>query len=97
MIKKLFCGVPIMAQQKRIQLGARRLRVRSPVLLSGVRIRRWHKLWCRSQTWLGSGVAVDVVDSGSCSSNRTLAWEPPYTEGAALKMTKQTNKQKKLF
>ena len=27
------------------------------------------KLWCRLQTWLGSGVAVAVVWAGSCSSD----------------------------
>ena len=30
-------------------------------LLSGLRIRGCCELWCRSQTWLGSGVAVAVV------------------------------------
>ena len=29
--------------------------------LSGLRIQRRHELWCRSQPWLGSGVAVAVV------------------------------------
>ena len=27
------------------------------------------ELWCRSQTWLGSGVAVVVVKASSCSSS----------------------------
>uniref|UniRef100_A0A8D0XGD1 Nucleoporin NUP188 n=1 Tax=Sus scrofa TaxID=9823 RepID=A0A8D0XGD1_PIG len=35
-----------------------RLRVRSLALLSGLTIRRCRELWCRSQTWLGSSVAV---------------------------------------
>ena len=30
-------------------------------LLSGLRIRRCHELWYKSQTQLGSGVAVAVV------------------------------------
>ena len=34
-------------------------------------------LWCRSQTWLGSEVAVALI--------RPLAWEPPQAAGAALK------------
>ena len=44
-----------------------------PVPLSGLRI--WHclELWCRSQTQLGSGVAVAVVESSSYSSNSTLS------------------------
>ena len=37
-------------------------------LLSGLRI--WHcsDIWCRSQTWLGSSIAVAVVQVHSCSS-----------------------------
>ena len=38
--------------------------------LSGLRIWCCHELWCRSQTWLGSDVAVVVAQAGSCSSNR---------------------------
>ena len=30
-----------------------------------------HKLWHRSQMWLGSCVAVAMVSAGSCSSNLT--------------------------
>ena len=54
-------GVPIVAQQKRIPLGTVRLRVRSLASLPGIRIWRCRELWCRSQTWLGSLVAVAVV------------------------------------
>ena len=36
--------------------------------------------------WLGSGIAVAVTQAGSCSS---LAWEPPYATGAALKSKKK--------
>ena len=54
-------GVPVVAQQKQIQLGTMRLQVRSLALLSGLRIQHYHELWCRSQTWLGSRVAVAVV------------------------------------
>ena len=50
-----------MVQRKQIQLGTMRLRVRPLALLSELRIRRCHDLWCRSQTWLGSGVAVAVM------------------------------------
>ena len=45
--------------------------VQSLAPLSGLRIRRCHKLLCRCQTWLGSGVAVAVVWAGSCSSDCT--------------------------
>ena len=59
-----------MVQQKRIQLGAMRLRVRSLTLLNG--LRTWHccELWYRPAA---------VAQIGP------LAWEPPYAKGAALK------------
>ena len=50
-----------MAQQKQIQLGTMKFWVRSLALLSGLRIQHCCELWCRSKTWLGSGVAVAVV------------------------------------
>ena len=37
-------------------------------LLSGLRIWCHRKLWCRLKTRLGSGVALAVVQAGSCSS-----------------------------
>ena len=55
------CGVPVVAQWKRIQLGTMRLRVQSLALLSGLRIQRCRELWCRSQMQLRSVVAVAVV------------------------------------
>ena len=54
-------GVPIMAQQKGIPLGTLRLRVQSLASLSGLRIWRFHELWCRSQTRLRFRVAVALV------------------------------------
>ena len=39
--------------------------------------------------WLGFCVAVAVVWAGSCSSNLTLAREPPDAAGAALKKKKK--------
>ena len=74
-----------------------RLRVRPLALLSGLRIRRCHELWCRLQMRLRSGVAVAVavVEAGGYSSApiRPLAWEPPYSAGVALEKAKrQKNK-----
>ena len=43
----------------------------SLALLSGLRIQRCPELWCRWQMRLGSGVAVAVVQAGSCSSHGT--------------------------
>ena len=59
-LKRRKMGVPVVAHRKRIQLGTMRLQVRSLVLLIGLRMRHCHKLWYRSQTRLGSGVAVAV-------------------------------------
>ena len=53
--------------------------VRSLALLSGLKIWRCHELWCKSQTWPASGVAVATAPI------RPLAWEPPNATGAALK------------
>ena len=53
-------GVPVMAQQKRIQLENMRLWVGSLASLSGSRIQRCCELWCRSQMGLGR-VAMAVV------------------------------------
>ena len=57
-----YFGVPIVAHRKWIWLASMRMQVQSPASLSGVlRIWHCHELWCRSQMWLGSGVAVAVV------------------------------------
>ena len=58
-----FKGVPTVAEQKRIQLASMRLWVPSLASLSGLRIWRCWELWCRSQTWLGSGLAVGGYSS----------------------------------
>ena len=50
-----------MAQQKLIQLGTMRLRVRPPASLTGLRIQCCHELCCRSQTRLGSRLAVAPI------------------------------------
>ena len=54
-------GVPVVAQWKQIQLGTMKLRVQPLDSLSGLMIRRCCELWCRSQTPLGSDVAVALV------------------------------------
>ena len=56
-----YTGVPMMAQCKRIWLGTMRLQVQSLASLSGLRIQCCRELWCTSQTWLGSGVAVALA------------------------------------
>ena len=54
-------GVPIVAQQKRIQLVSMRMWIQSLALLSGLGIQHCHELWCRLQIQLRSCSAVAVV------------------------------------
>ena len=61
--------VPRVAQLKRIQLVSVRTRVRSLTSLSGLRIQCCGKLWSSSQIWLGSHIAMVVVQASSCSSD----------------------------
>ena len=60
-----------MAQQKRIRPVTMRTRVRSLASLSESGIQRCCELWCRSQTCLGSGVAVVLAQAGGNSSDET--------------------------
>ena len=64
-------GVHVMAHQYGAQLVSVRMWVRSLASLSGLRIRHDRELWCRSQRWLRSCVAVAVVQVSSCSSDST--------------------------
>ena len=80
------CGEGWQLQGKRIRLGTTRLWVRSLPSLSGLRIWHCHALWCRSQTWHGSGMAVAVA------LIPPLAGEPPYAMGAALKKREKDKK-----
>ena len=52
---------PLWLSGQQIQLGTMRLRVRFLAFLRGLRIRRCRDLWCKSQTRLGSLVAVAVA------------------------------------
>ena len=66
--------MPIVAQRQQTRLVSRRMQVRSLALLCGLRMLCCHELWCRSQTRLGSCIAVAVVQACGCSS---LGWERP--------------------
>ena len=76
-----------MAQWKRIRLGTTRLQVWSLALFSGSRIRHCHELWCRSQTWLGFGMAV----ASSYTSNWTPSLGTSVCLGCGPKKTKINN------
>ena len=88
-------GVPVVVQQKQVQLVTMRLQVRSLALtsLSGLRIQRGHELWCRIKMWLGSCVAVVVAQAGGCSSNSTPSLGNSIAMGIALK-SKRKKKEK---
>ena len=61
-LKIQFLEFPLWLSRLRIhRLVSMRVRVRSPALLSGLRIQRCHKGQRRSQMWLGSDVAVAVA------------------------------------
>ena len=50
-------------------------------------------LWCRSQTWLGSGVASLWHLLAAAAPTGPLAWELPYAMGVALKKQNKTKKE----
>ena len=54
-------AVPVVVQWKRMQLGTMRLQVQSLASLTELRIWHCRELCCRSQTRLGSGIAVAVA------------------------------------
>ena len=66
-------------------------------LLSGLRILRFHELWCRLQTaQIWSCCGYDIGPSTTAGVG-PLAWELPYATSSALKSkqaSKQTDKQK---
>ena len=66
-----------------------RTQVRSLASLSGLRICCCLELQCRSQTGLGSGIAVAVVWAAATAPIPPLAWKPPCAVDAALKRQKQ--------
>ena len=73
-----------MVQQKQIQLGTMRFVGSIPGLAQWVKDRYCHELWCiRSPLYL---ILLWLWRrSAAVAPIRPLAWEPPYTAGAALK------------
>ena len=64
-------GVPVVVKQRWIWLVSMRMQVWTLASLSGLRIQQCHELWYRSQTQLGSCVAMAVVWASSYSSYST--------------------------
>ena len=59
--------------------------------LAHLRIWHCHQLWCRLQTWLGSGIAVALVQVGSCSSD----WTPSLRTSTYRRCDPKKSKKKK--
>ena len=87
-LKYLVTGVPVVAQWKWIWLASMRTKVWSLALLSRLRIQRCHELWCRSQTRLGSDIAVTIVWVGAYSSDSTPSLRTSICHSVALKRQK---------
>ena len=85
-------GVPVVAQQKQIQLVSVRIRVRSLASLSGSGICRCHELWCRLQKQLRSFVAVAVTVSCSSDSTPSLGTSICYRSSPKKKKEKKKNR-----
>ena len=67
-------------------------RVQFLALPSGLRI--WHccELWCGSQTWLGSHVAMAVVWPAATAPIQPLPWKPPHAMPQVQPPKKETQK-----
>ena len=66
--------------------------VRSLAPLSGLGIQLCHELWCQSQMWLGSWVAVASMQASSCSSNSTPRVETSLFRRCGPKKKKKEKK-----
>ena len=76
------------------RLISMRMQVRPMASLSGLGIRCCHQLWYRSQMQLGSGVAVAVVQAGSCISNSTPSLRTSTCYRCGPKKRKKQNKKR---
>ena len=97
MLKKLNCGVPVVAQQKQIWLVSMRTQVQSLAWLSGLSILCCCELRCVSWShrcgldplllWLWRRPAAAALI-------QPPAWELSYAAGVALKSKKERKKEK---
>ena len=83
----------MVAQPKWIWLASTRTQVRSLALLSGLRIWHCHEPWHRSQMWLGSHVAVAVVQASSSSSSSIHSLGISICHRCSPKKTKKKKKK----
>ena len=87
-------GVPVVAQQKRIQLVSMRMLVQSLALLSGLGICRCHELWCKLQIGFRSLIAVAMAQASGCSSNLTPSLGTSMSCGCSPKPPPQKKSSK---
>ena len=73
-----------------------RMWVRTLALLLGLRIQHC-ELWCRLQMWLGSGVAVALVEASCYSSDLTHSLGTSICYGCGSKKTTTPQKTHKLY
>ena len=69
--------------------------VRSLASLSGLRIWRWHELWRRLQTRLGSDIAVAVVSASSYGSDSASSLGTSVCHGGVPKKNKGRGRGKR--
>ena len=84
--KTFIMKYPLLISWLRTQLVSMRMQVWSVTLFSGLRIWHCHRLQCRSQMCLGSGVAVLWHRLGAAALIQPLAQELPYTTSAPLEV-----------
>ena len=66
--------------------------VQSLTTLGMLKLQHRRELWCRSQTWLGSSIAVLWCRLAAAAPIPPLAWDPPCAVGTALKRKKKKKK-----
>ena len=87
-------GIPIVVQRKWIQLVSTRMQFGSLALLHGSAIWGCCEMWCRSQTQLGSCIAVAMVQAGSWSSDLTPTLATSICHGCGPKKKQKRNKKR---
>ena len=74
-----------------------RMRVQSLASNSGLRILHCHELWCRSQTWLGSHIAVEASGYSSSLTPTPPICGPKKKKGKKKKKKSVCERIKGLF
>ena len=64
----------------------------NPALFSGIRIQHCCEPWCRSQTWLGSHIAVAMAQAGKYSSDSTPSLGTSICHRPKITKDKKQNK-----